>query len=265
MADVKNFICLCPFRNQISVKGLENLKCCHADKPVKLYWHLYDTKVHGQQLSSKAATIIIEKMMKNEYDELENSCLSIDQLFRTFKNRNVDSGPAVKSEPQMIIVEDTRSKENFVNTITTSSNLKRSLSTSTLNENENGQNNKLLKTMIEATVQEQLKKLFASVVGVQGTTASNIAVELQESSADILTGLNNSILPTLPTMPVLQIPLTPVLQTPLMPINNNNNKVKFDVNLDDLWVDEELDDAKEDNDYDIPARYQKKTRRTVSS
>ncbi|CAF1567917.1 unnamed protein product, partial [Didymodactylos carnosus] len=113
---------------------------------------------HGQQLSSKAATIIIEKMIKNEYDELENSCLSIDQLFRTLKNRNIDSGPAVKNEPQMIIVENTRSKENFVNTITTSSNLKRSLNASTLNEN--GQNNKLLKTMIEAAVQERLKRLL---------------------------------------------------------------------------------------------------------
>ncbi|CAF1536038.1 unnamed protein product [Didymodactylos carnosus] len=120
--------------------------------------HWPEKLFHGQQLSSKAATIIIEKMIKNEYDELENSCLSIDQLFRTLKNRNIDSGPAVKNEPQMIIVENTRSKENFVNTITTSSNLKRSLNASTLNEN--GQNNKLLKTMIEAAVQERLKRLL---------------------------------------------------------------------------------------------------------
>jgi hypothetical protein len=86
---------VCPFANG-PLLGL-SLKPCRKTQEVDLFWHLYDTKLHGIRLSAKAIHKIIDLISSETIHTVRQLDLSPNEIYRVEKK---------KEEPPMVVKQE---------------------------------------------------------------------------------------------------------------------------------------------------------------
>lgn len=60
---------------------------------VDIFWHLYDTKLHGARLSTRAIHKIIDLISTETLDSAQHLDLSPDELYRVDKKKEQKAQP----------------------------------------------------------------------------------------------------------------------------------------------------------------------------
>ena len=91
----------CPFVNGPRL-GL-SLQACHKTQEVDLFWHFYDTNLHGFRLTTKAVHKIIDLVSSNKIDSVQRLDLTLDEIYCEEKKKEPSKMPR-EQETQPVTV-----------------------------------------------------------------------------------------------------------------------------------------------------------------